>query len=210
MKIYLLDDPAKPAEFARFSHLGTWADDRVCGACGESSARLVEPLQIEWNEGTSRIGDFSWGGYTCVVTDAVRECLVREAFDCRFGSVDILAPTEPSHRSRVAFPYRGPQISWLIATKRVRLDERASNVELQSDCTTCGQKRYTFKRDGLVIASTAWQGEKLFLVDQFGRSSAKFVTEDGLAILSREGFSNLAPKLAGVIGAGEQRAAVSR
>lgn len=210
MKIYLLDDPAKPAEFARFSHLGTWADDRLCEVCGESSAHLVEPLQIEWNEGTTRIGDFSWGGYTCVVTDAVRESLVREAFECRFGRVDVLAPTEPSSRPRVAFPYRGPQLSWLIATTRVRLDEPASNVEHQSDCGACGQKRYTFKREGLVIPSTAWRGEKLFLIDQFGRSSAKFVTEDGLTILRREGFSNLSPRLAGVIRNDERRAAASR
>ena len=102
MNVYLLDDPAKPAEFARFSHVGTWSNDRVCEVCGEPTSRLVEPLQIEWDEGTDRIGDFSWGGYHCVA-------------------------------------------------------------------------------------------------DQFGRSRATFITEDALTKLTRAGFSNLCPRLAGRI-----------
>lgn len=204
MKIYLLDDPARPAEFARFSHVGTWADDRVCGACGESSARLVEPLQIEWEEGTARIGDFSWCGYSCVVTDVVRQRLEHEAFECRFGRVEVQEPAAPSSRPRVAFPYRGSTLSWLMPTARVRLDVRASEVELKSDCRACGQKRYTFKREGLVISRADWSGEKLFLIDQFGRSSAKFVTESGLGVLMRGRFNNLCPRLAGTIQEGQK------
>jgi hypothetical protein len=67
MNFFLLDDPANPAEFAQFAAVGTWADDRSCDVCGEASSRLVEPLQIEWDEGTDRIGDFSWAGYHCVI-----------------------------------------------------------------------------------------------------------------------------------------------
>jgi hypothetical protein len=199
MKIYLLDDPAQPTKFAHFSHLGTWVDDRVCSVCGESTARLVEPLQIEWEEGATRIGDFSWCGYTCIVTGEVSEYLMHKMGDCRFGKVDVLPPAGPSSMPRIGFPYCGPQLFWLIATARVRIDEGASKVEQQSDCPVCGQKRFTFKREGLVIPSAAWRGERLFSIDQFGRSSAKFVTEDGLEILRREEFSNLAPKFAGVI-----------
>jgi hypothetical protein len=121
------------------SHVGTWADDRVCSACGESSAPLVEPLQIEWEEGTARIGDFSWCGYSCVVTDEVRQRLEHDAFECRFGRVEVQEPAAPSSRPRVAFAYRGSALSWLMPTARVPLDVRASEVELKSECRACGQ-----------------------------------------------------------------------
>lgn len=199
MKIYLLDDPAKPAEFARFSSVGSWADDRVCGVCGESTARLIEPLQIEWNEGTDRVGDFSWGGYHCVVLGSVRSFLESQAFDVTFGKVLVMQPTERATRSRVQFPYRGPNLSWLIPMARLKLDEEQSGVRVISDCSACGQRRYTFKRDGLVLPKGAWQGEKVFVIEQFGRSRATFVTEEALTLLTHQGFSNLCPRPAGQI-----------
>lgn len=199
MKFYLLDDPAKPAEYARFSHVGTWADDRVCDACGEPTSRLVEPLQIEWDEGTDRIGDFSWGGYHCVVVNTAKTFLERNAFEARFGRVEVMPPSEKATRPRVPFPYRGPDISWLIPTAQLQIDETKSGVRLKSDCSKCRQKRYTFKRDGLVVPADSWAGQKLFLIEQFGRSRATFITEHGLSMLQGAPFSNLCPRLAGLI-----------
>jgi hypothetical protein len=199
MNVYLLDDPATPAEFARFSHVGTWANDRVCEACGEPTSRLIEPLQIEWDEGTDRVGDFSWGGYHCVVIDAVQSFLKSNAFEADFGRVQVMPATLPAVRPRVSFPYLGPHVSWLNPTARLELDEDRSRVQLVSDCSVCGQKRYTFRREGLVVPRNAWSGEKMFLIEQFGRSRATFVTEDALTMLTRAGFSNLLPRLAGEI-----------
>jgi len=197
--IYLLDDPAKPAEFARFSSVGTWTDDRVCGVCGEPTARLIEPLLIEWDEGTDRIGDFSWGGYHCVVLDAVRSFLESQAFEVTFGNVRVVQPTERATHPRVQFPYHGPELFWLTPIARLKLDEERSGVRVISDCSACGQRRYSFKRDGLVLPEAGWKGEKLFLIEQFGRSRATFVTEEALTILTRESFSNLCPRAAGQI-----------
>lgn len=199
MNIYLLDDPAKPADFARFSAVGTWADDRICEVCGEPMSRLTEPLQIEWNEGTDRIADFSWAGYHCVVIDAVQSLLKVNAFEAAFGHVQIMPPDEVAVRPRVSFPYQGPHLSWLIPTARLEIDEQRSGVRLVSDCSACGQKRHTFRRDGLFLKRSAWNGEKMFQVEQFGRSRATFVTEDALAILTNAGCSNLSPRFAGQI-----------
>jgi hypothetical protein len=199
VNIYLLDDPARPAEFARFSSVGSWSDDRVCNVCGEPAARLIEPLQIEWDEGTDRIGDFSWGGYHCVVLDAVRSFLESQAFDVTFGNVVVMQSTERATRPRVQFPYRGPELSWLIPMARLKLDEERSGVRLLSDCSACGQRRHSFKRDGLVLPKASWKGEKVFLIEQFGRSHATFVTEDALIMLTHQGFSNLYPRPAGQI-----------
>jgi hypothetical protein len=199
VNIYLLDDPAKPSDYSRFSSVGTWTDDRVCKVCGEPTARLIEPLQIEWDEGTDRIGDFSWGGYHCVVLDPVRAFLESRAFEVKFGGVQVMPPAERAKRPRVQFPYRGPRLSWLTSTARLKLDEEKSGVRVISDCSTCQQRRYSFKRDGLVLPTTSWNGEKIFLIDQFGRSRATFITEEALTMLVREGFCNLCPRLAGTI-----------
>ena len=199
MNFYLLDDPAKPAEFARFSHVGTWTDDSICAVCGEPSSRLIEPLQIEWNEGTDRVGDFSWGGYHCVVIDAVQTFLAANTFEAKFGRVEVVPPTESPTRPRVSFPYHGPRLSWLMPSARLKLDEGRSGMRLLSDCSHCGKKRHTFRTHGLVLSKTAWAGEKMFLIEQFGRSRATFLTEVALDELTLAGFSNLSPKLAGQI-----------
>lgn len=199
MKFYLLDDPAKPADYASFSHVGTWVDEKSCKMCEETASRLVEPLQIEWDEGSTRIGDFSWCGYHCVVVSAVRARLVEESFECRFGRVEVL-PSEITLRPRVDFPYQGPDISWIISTASISVDTQRSHINVVSECAYCGRKRYEFKRDGLQITSSAWNGEKLFRIEQFGRSQAKFMTEEGLGVLRRRQFTNLCPKFAGLIG----------
>src|SRR5689334_9597007 len=110
MKFYLLDDPAKPALFASFSHVGTWSKGKMCKGCGISTEKLVEPLQIEWEPGTQTIGSFSWCGYHCVVTDEVRGFFEGVTADCTFGRVEVMPPTEKTKLPRVGFPYTGPRL----------------------------------------------------------------------------------------------------
>jgi|SRR5882724_5099746 len=200
MKFYLLTDPMKPGEFAQFAHVGTWSKGSLCESCGNGTEELVEPLQIEWDEGTERIGSFSWCSYTCVVTNDVRRFLAERRVECRFGRVEFVAPEKKKTRQpRVPFPYTGPHLQWLIPTRRVALNEAASGVTLVSDCPRCGTKRYTFKRDGLVIDAGKVGTASLFIIDQFGKSDATFVTEPLLAEMRSQGFTNLAPRLAGEI-----------
>jgi|LAHU01.1.fsa_nt_gb hypothetical protein len=116
MKFFLLDDPARPGDYARFSHVGTWTPGSVCSGCGLCSAELTEPLQIEWNDGTERIGDFSWCGYHCVVINRVRGVLTDASFECEFGRVEVLPPSGKRRMPRVPYPYSGPTLSWMIPT----------------------------------------------------------------------------------------------
>jgi hypothetical protein len=199
MKIFILDDPAEPAKYARFSHIGTWTPGSVCKKCGLGSSVLIEPLQIEWDPGTEMIGDFSWCGYTCIVTAAVRRFLEEAVFECRFGKVQVMPPMEKTKMPRVKYPYSGPPVSWLMPTTYVQLNESRSGIKLASDCPQCDQKDYTFKREGLVIDNKNWSGERIFRIKQFGKSDATFITEAGLDTLIKRGFTNICPSLAGSI-----------
>ncbi len=67
------------------------------------------------------------------------------------------------------------------------------------DCSTCGQKYYNFKREGLFIQSSAYNGQKMFLIQQLEPSGVIFVTEPALELLKAEGFTNLRAELAGQI-----------
>jgi hypothetical protein len=102
--------------------------------------------------------------------------------------------------SRVAFPYVGPRLHWLIAKKLVRLDERASGIEPKPDCAVCGQKQTQFVRENIFIPKANWKGEKIFRIEQNGKSSAKFITEDALELMNKQGFTNYVTTLAGLIG----------
>ncbi len=200
MTFYLLDDPAKPNERARFSHVGTWSDGSICKYCGELlGGELIEPLQIEWNEGTDRVGSFSWCGYTCVVTDEVRTFLEQANVECAFGLVEVVRPSKRTRMPRVPFPYFGPRLHWLIPNRRVALSEVSSKVKVVSDCSKCGQRRYAFKRDGLSIDPAVAGRLALFRIEQFEKSAAIFVTEPLLDGLQSQGFTNLCPREAGRI-----------
>ena len=199
MTFFLLDDPMKPDRFAQYAHIGTWTDGEICKECGVNSQWLTEPMQIEWDPGTETIGDFSWCGYTCVVTARVRRFLTQNDFACRFGRVEVMPPRYRTRMPRVPYPYTGPKLNWLRPVKRLSLNEGRSGVTMESDCWACGMRRYTFKREGLVIDAESWSGEKMFRISHFDRSAATFVTEDALKELTDQGFTNLCPLKAGIV-----------
>jgi hypothetical protein len=207
VKIYLLDEPSnlnkhKDAfKYARFTHAGTWTRAGLCELCGSQLSRLVEPLQITWDEGSDVIGDFSWCGYTMVITDRVKSALCEAGYPCRFGKVEVIPyPYEQSKRKRqVPYPYNGTGLHWLMARDHIRLDEKESKVKLEADCVLCKEKRYTFKREGIVIDEPAWGSQHIFEIEQFDPSGAAFVTEQGLEVMLVNRFTNLAHPEAGVI-----------
>jgi hypothetical protein len=209
VKFYLLDSLLRPSEYAMFSHLGTWETSETCPACDSTRGRLIEPLLVEWNIGTTRIGDFSWRGYTCIVTDRVRDCLIKHGFPCRFGEVQYVAPEkargfsrrELKQYGRVPFPYTGPHLSWLIATATVPADIERSRLKVKERCDVCGIVRYSWRRDDLhlVVPAASYSGEKMFTLTQFMTPSIKYVTEEGLAILKGAGFTNFIVRDAGEI-----------
>lgn len=199
MKFYLLDDPAKPGEFAQFTHVGTWSKGVLCESCGVTTEKLVEPLQIEWDKGSEHIGSFAWCGYHCVVTNEVRSFCERENIECTFGRVEILPPKGTSRIARVSYPYHGPPLNWLIPVQRLSLNESLSGINIIGECSMCGFRKYNFRRDGLIIDRHSWGGTLMFMIEQFGRSGATFVTETVVNGLRRNGFTNFYPRMAGSI-----------
>ena len=191
MKIYLLQDPGLYDMYARFSHVGTWSDGGFCSACGEATSNLIEPLQIEWDPGSDRIGDFSWCGYVAAVTDNVKSSLSSHGFDCEYRKTEVMKPQNIEKYNTVDYPYKGPALNWVLPKSSLMLNEKMSRVDLSSDCGECGQKLYTFRREGIVIDSSQWNGEKIFSIVQFDKTFAIFSTEEGLQEILYFNFTNL-------------------
>jgi len=200
MKLYLLVNPRQYEQFARISHVGTWTDSELCSECGQHDSRLTSPLQIEFEPDSDCIGDFSWCGYTMVVLAKVRGFLREHAFGCRFGRVEVVAPTTKRRgRKQVPFPYVGPKLYWLRTNARVPMDLDASGVEVETDCPLCKRKSYKFQRSGLVIRESDWNGEKLFHLSQYSNSSATYVVESALEEMISAGFTNMGYREVGVV-----------
>ena len=199
MKIYLLECPRNYDQYARFSHVGTWTKGGICKSCGQGRSRLTEPLAIEWEIDSDIIGDFSCCGYVMAVVGKVKKYLLNKRFECQFGKVVVSPPTKNTRKKRVPYPYVGPYLNWVIPTDYIELNEKESGVGLQIDCSDCDQKRYAFKREGIVIERDVWEGRKIFRIKQFYKSSATFITEEAIKMLLDKDFSNIGYSVAGYI-----------
>jgi hypothetical protein len=199
VNFYVLNDPTGKSPYASFAHLGTWSADSECEGCGSHSQHLIEPLLVEWEDGSDRIGSFSWCSYTCIVTDEVRRFLETTDTGCRFGRVQVVPPERKTKHPRVSFPYSGPRLHWLSSVPLVDVDIDASRLELRLDCPQCGRKAYHFKREGLVINRGQLGTARMFCIRQFAPSNATFVVEDFLVTLGMKRFVNLEGSLAGII-----------
>lgn len=200
MKIYLLDDP-RDYQFARFSHVGTWTKGEICRTCGQGTSRLIEPLLIEWEPDSDVIGDFSWCGYTMVISQKVKKYMTTKAWECDFGAVEVVSTGNkiPKNKKKVPFPYTGDELSWVMPKEYIRLNEENSSVKLEIDCPACKQKKYTFRRAGIQIDKENWDGSNMFRIEQYGKSSATFLTEKALEECRSAGFTNLRYIEAGII-----------
>lgn len=199
MKILLLVDHPRHHQFAYFGHLGTWANDEGCEQCGQSTAYLTEPILVEWEPGNDVVGDIAWCSYTFIVVSKVRDFLVARNFECGFGRTEVVPPDKPRKRGIVTWPYTGPEFHWVRPQVHVPLNEKSSGVTLEIDCEFCGRRKYTFRMDGIVIDRPAWNGQKMFKIEQFKRSSATFITEAGLEEILGQKFTNFHYREAGVI-----------
>ncbi len=191
MKIFLLVNWDNN-DYARFSHVGTWQEILTpCDECNINTEILVEPLQIEWEPDSDVIGDFSWCGYTIVVLEKVKEFLSKNNFECDFGKIEVKEPTTPKKRKKmVSYPYNGPKLYWVMPNEKVNLDIEKSKLEIKKDCSKCKRKTYKFKMDGLVIPKSEWNGKNIFHINQFGFSSATYVTEVALKKIMSQNFTN--------------------
>ena len=200
MKIFNFKDPKNFESYARYSHVGTWSEGQLCAECKQPTSMLIEPLKIEWEPDSAFIGDFSWCGYTAVVTENISKLLLEMGFECDFKNVLVVPPTtKPKNKKLVPYPYDGPNLKWLIPNAQIPVNEKRSGIKLKIDCPACGRKKYSFKLDNLYIDSDHWQGQKIFSIEQFARSRAMFVTEEGLSLLKIKEINNIGFSEVGII-----------
>lgn len=123
---------------------------KKCLECGAFVETEHDPLIVEWEDGSDRIGDFVHAGGDIVVQDRVAVQLRRIATG--FTTAPIEFYDHPNLRkpatipddgldTRVWLPYKGPPLSQLIATRKVPLAD-GSTVEVASRCEVCGTIRY--------------------------------------------------------------------
>jgi len=197
MNFYLLRDPKKHEEYARYSHRGTWSEGQICPSCNLGTSILTPPLQIEWEPDSDLIADFSWCGYTAIVKEPARCLLESFDIDCEFSEIKVLPPSNKTNRKIVAFPYIGPTLYWLRPKLLVDLDIEKSDTPLLIDCPICGQKKYKFKTSNLVAKKQSWNSPKIFHLRQFQKNRTIYVTEEMMNNMKHEGFTNLDYLLAG-------------
>jgi hypothetical protein len=193
------------APFAHFSALGTWFPDpwTVCSSCGNDNQICIEPLLVQWEPSTDRIGDFSWDGpfgYVFIVQRRVVDLFQSNGMECDFLRVKYVPPESKRRRAKcVPYPYTGPELRWAECNTLLDLDMNASGVEVKMSCPVCGTIKYTFRKEGIVIRRNQWHGENLFRIRTNGRSAATFVTEEGRQLLQKAKCSNVAFSVAGEI-----------
>ncbi len=190
----------KTAHFAHYSIVGTWTYLRdPCKKCNYYWQRIVAPLLIQWEPSTEVIGDFSWDGpfgTKFVVTERVVDKMNLMGFDCLFSEVQYVRPDRK--RNVVPFPYAGPRLRWCQPTAMVSLDMERSVVAVVSHCLECGDVRYTFRDNGIVIRKQEWKQKDIFRIATNGPDLA-FVTEEGRRLIEEAGLTNIAFTDAGEI-----------
>ena len=192
----------KAVEFAHFSAVGTWTGGGTCDFCGQHSSDIVAPLLVQWERSTTTIGDFSWDGpfgYMFAVRESVFEFFHKAQIECEFLPVKYVPPERRTHAQCVQYPYIGPTLFWGDCQTWLALDMQASEVVVTSSCAVCGETRYTFLNQGIVIPRDNFHGEKMFRITTNGRSAATFVTEQGRRLIMDAGLSNIAFSEAGEI-----------
>lgn len=196
------DDLAKvdSVEFAHFSVVGTWNYRREpCDQCGYYWQEIISPLLVQWEPSSRRIGDFSWDGpfgYTFLLKAPVARRLNESGLAIKTAAVEYVKPDRKGEV--VEFPYTGPQLVWAKDLPMVELDREASGVSQTSSCSSCGDVRYTFRDNGIIIRENDWQNHHIFRIATNG-PALTFVTELGRSIIEREELTNISFREAGEI-----------
>jgi hypothetical protein len=188
----VLSGRQQPGDYASFTHTGTWVDDRLCNSCGRASSRLAEPLLVEWDKGSNRVGDFSYCGYTVIATKCVRDFLIEHTFEFEYRYVEVVRPDNDANlEKRVPYPYTGPELFWIVPRIHIPLDPGRSGVRQRGRCDLCGMTDWSFARDGIVVDRSQWNHEKVFEIEQFVPAGAIVITEMGLSVLLSTQLSNI-------------------
>lgn len=155
--------------------------------------KYQEPIIVEWAPGTTRIGDFSYGGWMVFAKPEVQEFLNQTGEQIDWWKMVVRAPGShlKERRPRVPFPYTGPDLR--VIRPRVRLPVSASiePLRVKSDCAGCGTIIYEDMFGEFRYKVGDSNRFMFFQLEQYGASPTTFVTERGLEILNEQKFSNI-------------------
>ncbi len=151
MRIWNMDDPINH-EFAQAWLRGNWGPEgtSVCKECTASQQTRIQPLGLEWEAGSDRIGDFIWAsGFDVAIQEPVFDALLERFCGFEKGPVEMIQepmlkkPIRRTNRTkpRVWLPYGGPPLFELWITTMVQMHP-SSSAALVKECHTCDYKMY--------------------------------------------------------------------
>lgn len=155
MILYRLTDPMNSA-YTKASRIGTWKKKPIksCILCGYPQAERTQPLIIEWETGSSKIGDFTWPGYDdcTIVNKKVVEVLERHTTGMGFGPVEIVPNTTSRKKPSVTLPYNEADLFELWIPSLIPVDFERSSIKTYN-CTECSGRRYEIENVEQITAS---------------------------------------------------------
>lgn len=163
-------------EYARgWLNTAEWAF-RNC-TCGRAERSKDAPRVVHWNvekydDGSDKIGDFTWIGSAvdALVSDRVRK-IIEHAGGCSafFSTIEMRDATNPNEkRPHVTMPYVGSPLWDLRVNSWCSLDLEKTGASVSSVCPSCGLVAYEFPPEGdLVVDPTTWDGSPVFIIREF-------------------------------------------
>jgi hypothetical protein len=203
MKIYHFEPPEN-STFAQATRRGTWypPSSKICPECKTSRQSRVSPLIIEWEAGSTEIGDFVWPGLN---TEVVVVQKVKEIFQLNFDGLEYktiefwenpkLIKPAAFHRKtkrRIILPYTGPTLWDVIPSSWCHLDHQLSGVSIVKECSTCGKVLYKtppWPHRRLVVDPETWNGADIFHIYEY--SGAIYCTEGVVDVVEKYKFTNV-------------------
>jgi hypothetical protein len=165
VKIWRLTNPHDNA-YAQCILRGAWAlqheGGSICPQCGTSAYRRAPPLILEWEQGSSVIGDFNWpdAGQSLAITRHAIDLLSGHFSGFSAGPVQMIEePKLPTHMAKpaelpVRLPYHGPELCELWVDAMVRVDHQRSSIKQKLHCKTCGSTSYSV--EGIETTKSRW------------------------------------------------------
>ncbi|MBM83024.1 MAG: hypothetical protein CMJ78_20885 [Planctomycetaceae bacterium] len=164
--------------------------------CGEFE-RVIEWPVGKYDTGSDVIGDLTWHGAAneVLVSDRVRAMLQDRTASLEFRAIGmwqdpkVKKPKHPRNttKRRVWLPYAGPPI-WELQVKSIcRLNWKAMNLSIKSQCSECHNVVYHISDKQLIIDEATWDGAPIFRIDE---SDMIFVIDELLSGFQKNGFTN--------------------
>jgi hypothetical protein len=169
----------------------------------------VPPLVIEWDYGSSVIGDFTWpaGLGEIIVSYRIRACIMSSGFSgISFEEVEMFQKQKlkkPRNASRAKMrawlPYDGPPLWSLVVTSSSAMDLALSRRSLVSECDGCDRTRMIVHDSAspLFVIPETTAGTDFLRIREMG--NIVFVSEAVEQAVKEHRFTNVEMKERGCI-----------